>query len=165
MSIRDRALNFFLWYAVFAWGTWLGGTLYQMLVIVPMWSVSPPESVIEFFEGTEYNRTIFYFFGPPFMVIRVVPIFFALVLAWHLPTHRANLAFAAICLAATVIFTITYIYPINAVLFEEAGGDHPAAEITDMVNSWIFADRIRFFVGVMAFIAILRAFRLPLLQK
>jgi hypothetical protein len=32
-----------------------GGTLYQMVVIVPMWSAAPPESVRAFFEGTAYR--------------------------------------------------------------------------------------------------------------
>jgi hypothetical protein len=58
MSIRNQALNVLLWYAIFAWGMWLGGTLYQMLVVVPMWSGSPPESLRAFLRGTEYNRNI-----------------------------------------------------------------------------------------------------------
>jgi nicotinamide riboside transporter PnuC len=74
------------------------------------------------------------------------------------------LAVAVACLTAIVIFTLAYIYPINAVLFEQAGGDRSATEIAEMVRTWIWADRIRFCVGVVAFIAILRTFRLPLPQ-
>jgi hypothetical protein len=59
MALRDQTLNILLWYSIFAWGTWLGGTLYQMLVVVPMWSASPPDSVRAFFQGTSYNKTIF----------------------------------------------------------------------------------------------------------
>lgn len=162
MSIRDQALNVLLWYAIFAWGIWLGGTVYQMVVVVPMWSAAPPESVRAFVQGTDYNRTIFHFFGPPFMAARLIPTFIALALAWHLPKHRLALGVAVVCLTATVIFTLTYVYPINAVLFEQAGGEHSAIEIVEMVRTWIWADRIRFGVGVVAFVAILRAFRLPL---
>jgi hypothetical protein len=165
MAIGDQALNVLLWYSIFAWGTWLGGTLYQMLVIVPLWSASPPESVRAFFQGTEYNRTIFRFFGPPFMAARVVPIIIALVLAWRLPEHRLALGIAVLCLAAAVIFTLVYVYPINAILFEQAGGDRSATEIGEMVRTWIWADRIRFGVGIIAFVAILWAFRLPLPQQ
>ena len=85
MNRRHQALNVLLWYAVFAWATWLGGTLYQMLVVVPLWSASPPESVVSFFTGTDYNRTVFHFFGPPFMAARVLPLLLALALAWRLP--------------------------------------------------------------------------------
>jgi hypothetical protein len=162
MNTRQRALNVLLWYAVFAWGTWFGGTLYQMLVIVPMWSASPPESVYAFFLGTDYNRTIFNFFGPPFMAARVVPIVAALALAWHLPRHRAALGLAVLCLVVTVIFTFAYVYPINAVLFAEAGADLSSAEIAELVRNWIWADRLRFVVGIVAFVALLKAFRLPL---
>ena len=162
MSIRNQALNVLLWYAIFAWGIWLGGTLYQMLVVVPMWSASPPESLRAFLQATEYNRTVYHFFGPPFIAARIVPLIIALAVAWHLPKHRVALGVAAVGVVAIVIFTLAYIYPINAVLFEQAGGDRSAAAITAMVRTWIWADRIRFGVGVVAFVAILRAFRLPL---
>ena len=160
--MREQALNLLLWYVIFAWATWLGGTLYQMLVIVPMWSSSPPESVRAFFLGTQYNQTIPHFFGPPFMAARVLPLLIALGLAWHLPQHRIALGVASLSLVAAVVFTVAYVYPINAVLFEQAGGDHSTAEIVSMVRRWIWADRIRFVVGIGAFIAILWAFRLPL---
>ena len=162
MSLRNQALNLCLWYAIFAWGIWLGGTVYQMLVVVPMWSDSPPESLRTFVQGTAYNRTIYHFFGPPFIAARIVPVVIALALAWHLPKHRLSLAVAVSCLAAVVVFTLAYVYPINTVLFDQAGGGRSAREVSDMVRTWIWADRIRLCVGVVAFIAILRAFRLPL---
>jgi len=162
VTLRLRALDLLLWYAVFAWGSWVGGTLYQMLVVVPMWSPDPPESVVEFFTGTAYNETIWNFFGPPFMAARLLPLVLALALAWDQPRHRTALLVAVVCLATAVAFTLGYVYPINAVLFARAGGDHTAAEIEALVRTWIWADRARFAVGVVAFIAIMRAFRLPL---
>jgi hypothetical protein len=162
MSIRHRALNVLLWYAVFAWGIWLGGTIYQMVVVVPMWSASPPESLRAFLQGTDYNRTIYHFFGPSFIAARIIPLILALALAWNLPKHRAALGVAAVCTLAIVGFTLAYIYPINAVLFDQAGGDHSAVEIAAMARTWIWADRLRLGVGIVAFVAILRAFKLPL---
>jgi uncharacterized membrane protein len=162
MSIRNQALNFLLWYAIFAWGIWLGGTLYQMLVVVPLWSLAPPESLRAFFFGTAYNRTILHFFGPPFLAARTIPLILALALAWHLPKHRVLMVVAVACILAIGVFTIAYISPINAVLFEQAGGDRSAAELSDMVRTWIWADRIRLCVGVVAFVAILKTFRMPL---
>ena len=138
------------------------GTLFQMLVIVPMWSASPPESVREFFTETDYNRTILNFFGPPFMLARTLPLIAALIFAWSRPRHRLHLGIASVCVVAAVVFTVIHVYPINAVLFFRAGGDLPADEVTRLVHSWILADRVRFVVGVVAFVAILKAFRLPL---
>ena len=51
--MRERLLTACLWFSVLAWSTWVGGTLYQMLVVVPMWSAAPPESVREFIESKE----------------------------------------------------------------------------------------------------------------
>jgi hypothetical protein len=161
MSLRYKTLDILLWYSVFAWATWFGGTLYQMLVIVPIWSAAPPDSVQAFFGGTEYNRTVMHFFGPPFMAARVVPLLIALALAWRLPEHRRALGVAVGCVVLMVVFTIAYVYPINAVLFEQAGGDNAPERITTMVRQWIWADRLRMGVGIIAFAAILRAFRRP----
>jgi hypothetical protein len=161
--MRDRILIVCLWLSVLAMSTWVGGTLYQMLVIVPMWSASPPESVIAFFQGTDYNRTIFHFFGPPFMVARNLPVLAALVAGWHLPRHRRALLIAVAAFTVFgVIFTFLYVYPINAVLFEEAGAGRSASEIRELASAWILRDRIRFAVGLIGFAAVLHAFRLPL---
>jgi len=165
VKLRERALNVLLWYSVLAWGTWFGGTLYQMLVVVPMWSAAPPESVREFFGGTSYMAHIFNFFGPPYMAARVLPVVIALALAWHLPRLRRLLGLACVLLVATVVFTLAYIYPINDVLFVGAGGELAADEIRRMVSTWIWADRLRFGVGVIAFVALLQAFRMPLSQE
>lgn len=159
--MRERLLSGCLWFIVFAWSSWFGGTLYQMLVIVPIWSAAPPESVREFFLGTAYNDTIFNFFGPPFMAARVLPVFIALALAWSFPRQRLLLGIASACLAATVIFTLFYVYPINDVLFFQAGGDLSGEEVRALTWTWIWVDRLRFAVGIVAFVAILLAFRRP----
>jgi len=162
MTLRDRILVAFLWLSVIGLSTWVGGTLYQMLVIVPIWNASPPESIRGFFQGTDFNRTIFHFFGPPFMMARSLPVVGALLAGWHLRGHRLPLVVATICIAFGVLFTLFYVYPINAVLFEQAGGGHSAAEVRWMADRWIFADRLRFGVGVVGFFAVLWAFRLPI---
>lgn len=163
MAIRDRILVGLLWLSVITVTTWVGGTLYQMLVIVPLWSASPPDSVRTFFQGTDYNRTIYHFFGPPWMVARNLPLVLALLAGWHRPRHRYALLLAVTCLLLFgVVFTLAYVYPINAVLFHQAGGSHSAEEIRAMVDRWIFADRMRFAIGIVGFLALLWAFRQPI---
>lgn len=163
MRIRNRILIVCLWLSVLALSTWVGGTLYQMLVIVPMWSASPPDSVTAFFRGTDYNRTIFNFFGPPFIVMRNLPIIAALVAEWHLPRQRRSLLIAIVCFSLFgAIFTIFYIYPINEVLFQQAGGNLSANEVRELASKWIFSDRVRFVIGLVGFAAVLHAFRLPI---
>ena len=165
MSTRTRITQILLWLAVIGLSIWVGGTLYQMVVIVPLWNASPPESVRAFFLGTRYNETIWNFFGPPWMVARMVPLLGALFFGWSLSRHRKWLLLALVCMAFGVLFTLLYIYRINEVLFLQAGGNHTPDEVRTMARQWILADRVRFGVGFVGFLALLRALSIPLERK
>lgn len=52
--------------------------------------------------------------------------------------------------------------PVNAVLFEQAGGTGSPDESRALANAWICRDRLRFAVGLIGFAAVLHAFRLPI---
>jgi Domain of unknown function (DUF1772) len=164
MSIRDRILVLMLWLAIIGMGSWAGGTLYQMVEVVPVWSASPHESVRTFLRGTDFGRHKVRFFGPPTMLARNLPLILALVAAWPRQRHRAWLLLAFGCFAFGLILTLAYVYPINAVLFNQAGGSGSDGEIRSMVSRWIFADRVRFVVGLVGLLAVLQAFRLPMRQ-
>jgi hypothetical protein len=68
-------------------------------------------------------------------------------------------------MAFGVVFTLFYIYPINNVLFLQAGGNQGPDEIRAMARQWIIADRVRFGVGCVGFLALLRALSIPLVVK
>ena len=163
MTTRKMLFNFFLWWAVLGFSIWLGGTIFSMTVIVPMWSEAPPQSVKEFFSETSFNKYIFNFFGPPWMAIRNLPVLIALVLGWDSKLHRQYLLITFISLIIGIIYTFTYIYPINDILMTKAGSDKSAEEIRTMVDKWIFADRLRFAVMLIGYFFLLKAFRLPVL--
>jgi uncharacterized membrane protein len=165
MTSRKKLFNFFLWWAVFGFSIWLGGTIFSMTVVVPMWSESPPQSVKEFFSETSFNKYIFNFFGPPWMAIRNLPVLIALVLGWYSKQHRKYLLITFISLVIGIIYTITYIYPINDILMTKAGADQSAEEISTMVDNWIFADRLRFVVMLVGYFCLLKAFRLAIPDK
>jgi len=162
MKHRDTIRRFCLWWAVLGFSLWVGGTVFHMLVIVPLWSASPPESVRAFFHGTDFNRTVWNFFGPPWMVARSVPLLVALLLGWRSPAHRRFLLIATACMLFGVVYTVAYIYPINTVLMTQAGGTGTPDEIRALVQRWIFADRLRFGIGLVGFLALLRAFSTPI---
>jgi Domain of unknown function (DUF1772) len=165
MNYRDRVLVVMLWLAIIGMGSWAGGTLYQMVEVVPVWSASPPESVRTFFRDTDFGRHKVRFFGPPTMAARNLPLAIALVAAWPWPRHRAWLLLAIGCFAFGLILTLAYVYPINSILFNQAGGSGSDDEIRSMVSRWIFADRIRFVVGLVGLFAVLQAFRLPMVPS
>jgi hypothetical protein len=165
MDLKKTLLNVFLWLAVIGMSLWVGGTVFSMSVVVPMWSETPPESVKAFFGGTSFNKYIFNFFGPPWMVGRNLPILIALILSWNSRLHRRYLLITFITFIAGVLYTLFYIYPINEVLMMQAGGNHSAEEIQKMVKQWVVADRLRFVVGFIGYIFLLKAFRLPIEKK
>ncbi len=76
--------------------------------------------------------------------------------------HRSALLVALACWLIVVGFTLLYIYPINDDLFGAALSRLGDEEARNLLQRWIIADRARFAVGCVGFIALLFAFRLPL---
>ena len=157
MTMRNRNTQVLLWLSILSMSIWVGGTIYQMAVIVPLWSASPPESVRTFFLGTQFNSKIGNFFGPHIMPLRALPVLGLLIAGWNLRTHRKYFLLMAGCMAVGVLLTLGYIYPINDVLFAQAGGNRSAEEIRTMVRHWILADRVRLVIMSVGFLGLLRA--------
>lgn len=162
MTLRNRFFIFFLWWSIIGFSIWVGGTIFSMTVVVPIWSEAPPQSVKEFFSETSFNKYIFNFFGPPWMAIRNLPVLIALILGWYSKRHRSNLLITLFSLIVGITYTFTYIYPINDVLMTKAGADKSPEEIQTMVDKWIFADRLRFAVMLIGYFFLLKAFKSPI---
>jgi hypothetical protein len=161
---RELLVKILLWYNVLSLAIWVGGTLYQMAVIVPIWSASPPESVRTFFQGTDFMKTIPHFFGPVTQIARVVPLFVLVGVAWKYDSVRPWIVACASTMLIGFIMTRAYIYPINDVLFWKAGGDLSPDAVRALVSKWILADRIRFAIMSGGFLCLLRAFSVPLVN-
>jgi hypothetical protein len=56
-----------------------------------------------------------------------------------------------------VAFTLVYVYPINGILFDQAGGNHTDEEIRALLRRWIIVDRARFLLISVGYLALLRA--------
>jgi len=80
----------------------------------------------------------------------------------RLPAHRPLFIITAICMTFVLVFTLIYVYSINAVLFTQAGGDLNVAELRAMLHRWIIADRVRFVVTCIGYLALLRALSIPI---
>ena len=162
MKRRKDFFNFFLWWSVIGVSIWVGGTVYMMSVIDPQWSQNPPESLRSFLGQTDFNKYIWNFFGPPFMVLRsLLPVVLALIFGWNSRRHRRYLSITLSITVILIIFTLVYIYPINNELFFKAGGDLSPHAIQTLVKHWIIADRLRFAVYLVGYFFLLKAFRLP----
>jgi hypothetical protein len=75
------------------WTTWVGGALFHMLVIVPTWNESPPESLRTLYLDTTYGSHLWNFFGPLWMLARNLPVMAALI-AGRIDGAYSSLQFA-----------------------------------------------------------------------
>jgi hypothetical protein len=160
MSTGDLVTQVSLWIAVIGLSLWVGGTVYQMMVIVPIFSKSP-DSVRAFFGGTDFKLTIRRFFGPRFMVVRNTSLIVALVAGWHLP-QRSFLILTIACQVVVIVFTFSAIYSVNNVLVDRAGAGLTDDGVRELTKKWILYDRLRFVVGVVGYLSLLQAFSMPI---
>jgi hypothetical protein len=156
---RGVVLLVSLWLAVILTTIWIGGTVYQMVVIVPLWTSSLPESLSSFMHGTNFGRTVLNFFGLNFGPARLVAIVVAFAAGWRSPRHRTALGIALGSYLFVVAFTVIYIAPLLPTIL--AGGASTVEETRSILDRFILADRVRFVVGCGTFAALLWAFRLP----
>ena len=162
MKLRQKLFIIFLWLAVINLSIWIGGTLFHMIVVLPIWSQPLPGSVKDFFGDTRAYEYLLNFYGPKWMVIRILPVIISLLLGWYSKRHRYFLLITTLTLAIGIILTIIYVYPINEAIMAKAGEGSSPEEIKRMVSNWILADRLRFAIIFVGYFFLLCAFRLPL---
>lgn len=76
MKIRKDLAGLFLFIATVYWGIWLGGYIFNALMVVPGWSHNPPDSMLRYFREPHF---LLYFFSA------VNPwVFLASLIAWLL---------------------------------------------------------------------------------
>ena len=165
MVLRQKLYTIFIWLAVINLSIWVGSTLFHMIVVLPIWSQPLPGSVKDFFGGTRAYEYLLDFYGPKWMVIRILPIIISLLLGWNSKRHRNFLLVTVLTIAFGIILTIIYVYPINDAIMAKAGEGSSPEEIDRMVKNWILADRIRFAVIFVGYFFLLWAFRLPILYQ
>lgn len=154
MSFVARML---LWIAVAAWGFWLGGLIYEMVVMMPLWSANLPQSVIEWNSRPDFiiNPTRFYL---PVVITLILSSSLATVLNWKSGKHRIWLILSTVCVITAFVFTIVYFFPKNDVLFRNQSSGLSGEEITAIANAWIRANWIRVGIMIVGFFAALKAF-------
>ena len=162
MLSRELLVKLLLWYNVVSLAIWVGGTLYQMLVIVPIWDASPPESVTAFLRGTSYTRTIHNFFGPVTQVLRALPLLLLAIAVWPYAMQRPWVLACVATMLIGLVMTRAFIYPMNDALFFRAGEGLSADAVRALATKWIWWDRARFAIMSGGYLCLLRAFSLPL---
>ena len=78
MKIRKDLARLFLLIATVYWGIWLGGYIFNALMVVPSWSHNPPDSMIIHFRESHFTLYFFSVVNPW--------VFLASLFAWLLTT-------------------------------------------------------------------------------
>jgi len=162
MILRQKLFIIFLWLSVINLSIWIGGTMFHMIVVLPLWSQPLPGSVNEFFGGTRAYEYLLDFYGPQWMIIRILPIIISLLLGWNSKRHRYFLLITVLTIAVGLIVSIKTVFPINEAIMAKGGEGISPEEIKRMVDTWILADRLRFAVVFIGYFFLLWAFRLPI---
>lgn len=153
-----------LWIAVIAWSLWFGGLLYEVFVVMPLWSSALPESAIEWNSRPNFMLIPTQFYAPV-AIMTILSSVVAAVLAWKASNNRIWAILSAVCAVVTLAFTFIFFFPKNEVLFYKQVTGLSGEEISAIANAWIRGNWIR--VGIMAvgFIAALRAYKVGIIHQ
>lgn len=157
--MRSAAMIVCLWIAVITIAISIGGNVFQSVVVDPLWSASPPDSV-RAFSGSPLLRAVARFHINPLYAVGLLCLLATPVLAWDVPELRKWLLLAIAFQLVVIVGTVLYFYPINKLLFFQGGEGLNAARITALTRRWILADRLRLILRFGTFLCLLRAMML-----
>ena len=162
---RATLTRFFLWISVLAWGVLVGATLFDLRVLAGAWSASPPESLSLMPYGPRYPVDTGEFFIPSSAALLVAS-FGALISGWQAPRwFRLLLLVPVLAIVGALVFTVTWFWPHNRMLWHVAIGAPDAirdrAEIVRMARQWVTYDWLRVAIGTAGLVCAVRAISLP----
>lgn len=143
-------------------GIAIGGGLYEQLVVIPVWSSAPPDSVVSYYQYNAAHPKLALDQGGTFWA-RVIPLMTFSALGTALsglrtsPEHRKWRIGAVVLTLALVVVTGAWFIPnIRRLL----GGDvltMPSDAVVRLTTSWVRLNWIRSFLFLLSWIAALRA--------
>lgn len=160
MKIRSFIAQLVLWLFVFSSSIQMGGSVYEMLVVNPLWFGSPPESV------TNWNPVPQFAIEPGRFWAAAVPLYMLttlaiLITAWFMPPPRRKWALiAGVCTLAVIVSTAVFFVPILRDTIMSRGAGFSAEEITAKVNLWVNWNWLRMAVVFVGWLAGVRALSL-----
>jgi hypothetical protein len=157
---RELVAQFLLYLIIALVAISVGGNVYEMLVLDPIWSASPPDSVRQFFKGTPFARAMQKFWLSKLAKYSLFVLLGAVIAGWGEPARRVWLAAALAATAAQYALTIPYIFPRKKMLFR-AGDDIPAEAICRATRQFIAANRVRLLFKLVEFFCLIRALASP----
>lgn len=146
-----------LWIAVLTVSVSVGANVFQMMVVDPEWSASPPQSIQDFTSRTSFAPRMKRFHTNPVYIVGLLCILASTILGWHTQIKYwalASLIFYSIVIAGTLL----YVWKLNEVIFTKRAACISPSTVIKSTNAWIVADRIRLAFKIASFVCLLRAF-------
>ena len=160
MAIHELIAQILLYITIILIGISVGGNVYEILVLDPLWSASPPESVRAFFQGTPYAKAMQKFWLSKLAKYSLFFLIGAVILGWAVPGRRLWLVLALCSTAATYALTLLYIFRRKIALFAKAGRDLSPEVVVRMTRQFLMADRARLLFKIGTVVFLLRALSL-----
>lgn len=160
MKIRERIGQAVIYLFIFTSSVQMGAAIYEVFVITPLWSGSPPESVTNWNPVAQYaiNPGKFWGKATPFYMVLA---FITVIAAWLLPKAQRNLMLFAGGIALIIVFfTAIFFVPILMKTIVTRGAGFSGEEITHMVNQWVNWNWLRLAGVFVAWLASIRALNL-----
>ena len=157
---RERLAEALLWLAIVLSGVVFGASVYQRVSLIPEWGGNLPDSVGDYFKGTNQAGASARFWRgalPPTGLCILV----TLIAAWPDRGRRTWIAIALGLYVVALVWTAVYFIPKGVVpLMEEAGQNLTPAQITATAEAWIFWDWLRMALTLGFLLALMKALTL-----
>jgi hypothetical protein len=166
MTERSSIAQLLLWIFVVALGVEIGAGLYETLVVLPLWSAAPPESVIAYHRHFAANPQFvpnsggrFWMFATPFVGLAALAV---LLSGWRTcPEHRTWRMAGAILTLIVVVFTFAWFVPNIMRLHSPDVLAMSTGEVAHVATWWVRLNWVRVVVFSAGWLAALRALSIP----
>ena len=165
MAQQFSIARLFLWLFVIVLGLEIGAGLYETLVVLPLWTLAPPDSVVAYHQhNVAYPQFAlnaggrFWMFFTPLTGLMALA---TLVSAFKThPEHRKWRVAATVLALMVVGFTFAWFVP-NIKILGQGGAGLSADQIANLTNWWVRLNWVRVVFYSAGWLAGLRAMTLP----
>ena len=124
-----------------------GAGMYEIFVVHPAWSRTPPEPVVGFV-GSPVSRMNLPAFWAPVTPLYASSGLGALAVALWAGSRDMPLILSAVCAVSALAWTLAYFRPTIHRLLQDGGGNTPAGRLQSEARRWVRLNWIR--VGLVA---------------
>jgi hypothetical protein len=155
-SLQNPFVQPLLWLFVIMLGIELGGALYEMRVVIPVWSRSLPDSVLTW--GAPVDSGRFFKVATPMLALLSVA---ALIASrWAPAVQRPWMSWSSGAVLAICVATFAWFVPTIIMLTARRGGGLPPEAIATRAHWWLTLNYVRMAVAIAAWLGALRALSL-----